>query len=127
MESIQKYVTTTYLVAGLVLGWFFIRLTGLTFATIKPSADMMLFAGLRLSSVIGAAVAVGLTLYLYRHERASIFVTEAVSELTKVTWPKREDTWRGTWVVIGFSVAVSILMACFDFFWKFFTDVFLTA
>jgi preprotein translocase SecE subunit len=127
MENIQKYVTTTYLVVGLVFGWFFIRATGLAFASIKPSADMILFAGLHISAVIGAIIAVAVTMYSYRNERTQVFVTESISELTKVTWPKWEDTKRGTWVVIAFSVIIALLMACFDFFWKFFTDVFLTA
>jgi preprotein translocase SecE subunit len=43
------------------------------------------------------------------------YIAESVIELLKVTWPEPRYAWNMTWVVIGVSVAVAIVLGAADF------------
>lgn len=70
------------------------------------------------------AVAVGLagTFLAYRNDRIRDFATEVVTELSKVTWPTREETWYSTLVVISASVIAAVYTGVFDAIWSALTD-----
>ncbi|MCK4739395.1 MAG: preprotein translocase subunit SecE [Deltaproteobacteria bacterium] len=46
---------------------------------------------------------------------AKQFVVEAKGELNKVTWPSKQQTISGTWVVILLSVALGVFLGVVDF------------
>jgi preprotein translocase SecE subunit len=74
---------------------------------------------------VGVAAGLALTLYCWRTPKIYNWATEVTTELSAVTWPKKDETQRSTHVVIMFSIAISICLAAFDFFWKFVTDLIL--
>ena len=43
------------------------------------------------------------------------FVRQVKQEVSKITWPSRTDTLRGTVVVIGASVLLAAFLVCVDF------------
>lgn len=43
------------------------------------------------------------------------YIAESFFELRKVTWPDRRYAWNMTWVVIGVSVGVAIVLGAADF------------
>ena len=43
------------------------------------------------------------------------FVRQVKQEISKITWPSRGDTMRGTIVVIGASVVLAAFLVCVDF------------
>ncbi len=43
------------------------------------------------------------------------FVRQVKQEVSKITWPSRGDALRGTFVVIGASVALAVLLVVIDF------------
>ncbi|MGC8633711.1 MAG: preprotein translocase subunit SecE [Candidatus Limnocylindrales bacterium] len=47
-------------------------------------------------------------------DRIRRFINEAWSELKKVTWPTREQTWNLTVLVIVVSAAIGIYITVFD-------------
>lgn len=126
MEDVSRYLSIAYLIAGLILAWVFAKTFGLLFLAFGPASDMIVFAGVRLSVVLGVAVGFGLTFGAWRHERFSNYLTEVATELSKVTWPTREETYRNTYIVIAFSLLVAVFLALFDFVWKFATDALLS-
>lgn len=76
--------------------------------------------------VITALAAVGsiaITVSLYRNERAHEMVTDVVTELSKVTWPSRKETYASTIVVIITSLIAAAIVGAFDFVWSYFTDL----
>ena len=76
--------------------------------------------------VITALAAVGslaITVVLYRNERAHDLVTDVVTELSKVTWPSRKETYASTIVVIITSLIAAAIVGAFDFVWSYFTDL----
>ncbi|MEO1269572.1 MAG: preprotein translocase subunit SecE [Myxococcota bacterium] len=80
---------------------------------------------LKLSGAIGVALGVGLTIYLYVNPKVQTWSQEVAVELSKVTWPGWEETKYNTLVVIVFSAIISSILATFDFFWKWLTDLIL--
>jgi preprotein translocase subunit SecE len=50
-------------------------------------------------------------------------VDEVVGELSKVTWPTREETYYSTIVVIVTSVLAAVYTGIIDALWSAFTDL----
>jgi preprotein translocase subunit SecE len=50
------------------------------------------------------------------------FVKDIVSELKKVTWPTREETWRLTVAVVVVSVAIGLALGGVDIGFNWFVD-----
>ncbi len=75
--------------------------------------------------VTGAAAIVGiLTAFLaYRHRKLNPLAHEVAAELSKVTWPSRQETWYSTVVVIVTSVIAAVYLGGFDALWSAFTDL----
>ena len=75
--------------------------------------------------VTAIAVAVGLagTFLAYQNDRIRDFATEVVTELSKVTWPTREETWYSTLVVISASAIAALYTGMFDALWSAITDL----
>lgn len=78
--------------------------------------------------VSGAAAILGIvTAYaLYRHPKVRPMADEVASELSKVTWPTRPETWRNTVVVVITSVIAAAYLGLFDTLWSTFTDLIYT-
>jgi preprotein translocase subunit SecE len=72
-------------------------------------------------AVRGLAVAAGLVLgalvFLTTAKGREVreFLGESRFELRKVVWPSRQEAMRTTWVVIAVVIAVSLILAGFDF------------
>jgi preprotein translocase SecE subunit len=126
MEEVNRYLSIAYLVFGMVLAWVLSKSLGVLFLTVKPSANVIVFAGVHVSTVLGVAIAAGVTWYIWQHERWSTYLREVADELAKVTYPSRDETYRSTYVVVIFSVIVAIALALFDLVWKFATDALLS-
>ena len=75
--------------------------------------------------LVGIAIAVGggLALYLWRHERTRQLAHEVVGELSRVTWPTKQELSASTLVVIIASIIAAVILGLFDAFWGWFTGV----
>ncbi len=114
MEDVRRYVSITYLVSGAILAWVLMKTLGLILGSFGPGADRILFGGINVSTVVGLSLGVGVALYCWRNDKIYTTANEVVVELSKVTWPDREDTKRSTWVVIAFAVFLSLALSLFD-------------
>jgi len=79
--------------------------------------------------VTAIAVAVGLagSFVAYQNDRFRDFCTEVVTELSKVTWPTREETWYSTLVVLTASFIAAVYTGMFDAIWSAVTDLIYSA
>jgi len=79
--------------------------------------------------VTAIAVAVGLagSFLAYQNDRFRDFCTEVVTELSKVTWPTREETWYSTLVVLTASFIAAVYTGMFDAIWSAVTDLIYSA
>jgi preprotein translocase SecE subunit len=62
---------------------------------------------------------------LIRNQRAVTYFDEVVDEMTKVTWPTREEALRAATTVVTTSAIVASLIAFYDFMWKNIANFFL--
>ena len=46
------------------------------------------------------------------------FIDECVGEMSRVTWPDREQLRNATWVVILFTIVLTLVIWIMDFFCK---------
>lgn len=75
--------------------------------------------------ISGVAAVIGIlgSFMLYRHPRVNELAHEVVSELSRVTWPTKDETYHSTVVVIVTSVIAAIYTGVFDALWSAFTDL----
>jgi preprotein translocase subunit SecE len=75
------------------------------------------------ATVLSAAIGFGVALVLYRNEKSHRLVVDVVSELSKVSWPSRKETYASTLVVIITSIIAATIIGSFDFVWSAITDL----
>ena len=100
--DLAKYALAILLVVAGVFAFYW-------FANQWPVAvrGLVVAAGLVFGGLVFLATAKG------REVRE--FLGEARFELRKVVWPSRQQAMRTTWVVIAVVIAVSLILAGFDF------------
>lgn len=75
------------------------------------------------ATVASAAIGLGVAFGLYRNPKSHRLVVDVVSELSKVTWPSRKETYASTIVVIVTSIIAAAIVGSFDFVWSAITDL----
>jgi preprotein translocase subunit SecE len=114
--GLTRWVQYVFVVSGLFFLWFLDKLVTLVWSNFaEPPATVI--------TAISAAIGLGGAIALYRNERVHTLVTEVVTELAKVTWPTREETYVSTIVVIVTSLIAAAVVGAFDFVWSFVTDL----
>ena len=83
------------------------------------------FGPLSATGMLGILVTVILFLGMNRHALVYSFSDESVTELRKVTWPTKDETVRGTTVVILTTAFIALTLASYDFVWARVTSTFL--
>jgi preprotein translocase SecE subunit len=97
-------------VGGLILAFLLAKAGDWVWSFIAKPNDMI---------VNGAAVLVaGVVAFLaYRNERVFAAAYDVTTELEKVTWPSRKETYAATLVVMVTVCLASIIMWSFDLVW----------
>jgi preprotein translocase subunit SecE len=72
-----------------------------------------------LSAIVGTIVAV----YCWYRTRARQLAEEVATEMSKVTWPTREEVTNGTFVVIVTTIVSTVFFALMDRFWGFVSNL----
>jgi preprotein translocase subunit SecE len=114
--GLSRWVQYVFVVAAAFLLWFLDKVATLVWQNFAEPPRPVITAG-------SALIALGIALALYRNERANTLVTEVVTELAKVSWPSRKETYASTIVVIVTSLIAAAVIGAFDFVWSFFTDL----
>lgn len=111
-----RWVQYVFVVIAVFLFWFLDKIITLTWQSFAEPSSTAVTA----SSALLAAV---IALRLYKHEASNRLATEVVGELTKVTWPSRQETSSSTIVVIITSLIAAAIIGGFDFIWSAITDL----
>lgn len=114
--GLARWVQYVFVVAGLFFLWFLDKLVTLVWSNFAEPPSTAITA-------IAAVVGLGTAIALYRNERVHTLVTDVVTELAKVTWPSRAETYASTVVVIVTSLIAAAIVGAFDFVWSFVTDL----
>lgn len=119
----QRAVGVSFILAGL-LGGVFTR--SLTVAVMNYAAIQdLVVVGVAVSTFIGVVAGIVTLAVLFRNQRATGFTDSVVSELSRVTWPTREETFGNTGIVIGATVFFATLLSTYDLLWAKLTGLFL--
>ncbi len=116
MLGVERWVQFAFI--ALAVATFYIADQLMTFGWsffAEPDSTMV--------SGIAALIGIGGAFALYRHPRVYQLAHEVVSELSKVTWPSKDETYYSTLVVIVTSVIAALYCGVFDAVWSSFTDL----
>jgi preprotein translocase subunit SecE len=114
--GLTRWVQYVFVVTAAFFLWFLDRVATLIWQNFAEPPSFLVTA-------LSAVAALGITVSLYRNERAHQLVIDVVAELAKVTWPTRKETYASTIVVIVTSLIAAGVVGAFDFVWSFFTDL----
>ncbi len=114
----NRYVNIGFVLGGL-LAWIVLTpFFAWIFNLLSPKLDVALVGqDLRLSNVLGLAVAVAGTAVLFVREQVYRGAVEIANELLRVTWPKWDETFSATRIVIVTTIVVALILGLFDFVW----------
>src|SRR5688572_10408581 len=110
MSSKSRFTVLAIIVLGLLVGLTLSHGFAWIFAWRGMDDMPILSRELPLSTVLGFAVGVFGMLYATKHARTFQLANEVVEELSKVTWPSREETGNATVVVIVAVVVASLYL-----------------
>jgi preprotein translocase subunit SecE len=116
MESqYRKWVNLSYLALAFLLAYLVFALS------LNVVATWDLEARVRNVDLIirGISLLAGLVLFvgLYRNERASTFMNEVMTEVSRVTWPSTKETSSATFIVIIMVLISGLILGALDYFW----------
>lgn len=114
--GVNRYLYFGWGAAALIVAVVFGKVAEFLWGFFGRPNDWILIA----SSVLAGAGAVA---YAYRHPVISPLSKEIVTELGKVTWPTRKETYYATLVVIVTSIVCAIILGLFDTMWSYLTDL----
>ena len=109
----QKYLYSGYFLAGCIVAFI---VHAVTLKVLGERYDTHATVG----GLVGGLAAV---IFAWKNDRVRTLAQETVDELSKVTWPTREETYTATVVVIVTSIVSSVIIFFLDKFWSWFTDL----
>ena len=116
--NVKRYVNMGFVLGG-VLAWIcFAPFFAWVFELVSPVWDKALIgAEFRVSNLLGLVAAIGLTAYFFVRDDIYQQALEIGNELSKVTWPKWDETRVSTIVVIITTLIIASILGLFDFVW----------
>ena len=106
----NKYVHLMFAVGGVLLAFILGKAGDWLWSLVGKPNDLALNGG---AVVVAGAVAY----FAYRNERIFAAAYDVTSELEKVTWPSRKETYAATLVVMVTVTIASVITWGFDVMW----------
>jgi len=115
--GIERWVQFAFIGAAVAMSWLLIHVVTATWTRFGGEPDEIM---VRAGSIVGAVV---LAVILYRAPKLHKFANEVATELAKVSWPNRQETWAQTVVVIVVSALAAVVIGAFDALWSKVSDL----
>lgn len=112
----ERWVQFAFIAAGVAMFFLTDRFTTLIWGRFDEPDPAIV-------SAIAGATAIFGTFALYRHPTVNKLADEVVGELSKVTWPTRDEVWLSTIVVIATSLVAALYTGAFDAIWSTLTNI----
>jgi preprotein translocase subunit SecE len=113
----RKWTYVMFALGGVVLAYLLIQAGEWAWGFYGSRPNKLLIDGVAVAVSIAAAVVA------VRNERLFTLATEVTTELGKVTWPTRKETFAATIVVIVTVIVSSIILGVFDAVWAWLTRI----
>jgi preprotein translocase subunit SecE len=119
----KRFVYAGYFAAAIGIAFIFSKFGDLAWMRLaswkpqigEPRSDVIM--------PISAAIGVGVAWYYWKQQRTRELAEEVASELSKVTWPSKDEVMSSTAVVIVTTIFSTIFFALMDRFWGFLTNL----
>jgi preprotein translocase subunit SecE len=119
----RRFVYAAYFAAGITVAFLLSKVVTLVWTRLalykpafgEPHDEVVM----PIAALVGTLVAV----YYWRDQSTRTLVEEVASELSKVTWPTRQDVVNSTFVVIVTTLVATTFFALMDRFWGFVTNL----
>ncbi len=108
--GIERWVQTAFIAGTVFLFLVFGKL-------VRAVWDLFAEPDPRFIAPIAGLLAAAISIGLYKAPKVHQFSHEVATELSKVSWPNRDETWRQTVVVIVVSIVAAIILGIFDAIW----------
>jgi preprotein translocase subunit SecE len=117
-KSLGRYVSLGFILGALLVAFVVTRAlhTGFFYAGIKDAP--VIGKDFPVSSLLGVLVALVVAIVCFRHDTVKTLADEVALELSKVTWPSRQETWAATMVVIVTVALSALYLGLFDSLWS---------
>lgn len=113
----QRFVVLSFIAAGVLAGVS--AQAGLVSGFGQFAVPDTRIGGLvNLSTALSVGLAALTFMVLLRNEQAVAFTDEVVEELTKVTWPTRDETVRASTTVVVATLFTAAVLGGYDYLWK---------
>lgn len=114
--GLVRWVQAAFMAFGLLLFWVIDKVAMLGLAMVTEPNETAVSAG---AFVLSALIVV----LIYRNPQVQQVSSDVAGELSKVTWPSREETTTSTIVVIVASFIAAGIVGAFDAIWSALTDL----
>ena len=116
MQDLRKWIIGAYLIlsglAGLLIYYIADTLLGMIKTPMLSGRTLLL-----VPEIAGAVVAVVSLVFLLKNGKVNEFSNDVASELAKVTWPERKETFLSAGVVVIMLAICAALLAVYDLVW----------
>ena len=113
MNKLSKYVNALFLAAG-ALAWLITQHYAAVFVGYFQLARKIGAASDVIQHLVPLLVGLGVFVFLFRNKTSVEFTSDAVAELTRVTWPTKKEVRLGTIVVIITVILAGIILGGID-------------
>ncbi len=114
--GLARWVQAAFMACGLLLFWVLDKAASIGLTYFMEPNETLVSAG-------AALVAVLVMVLLYQNAEVQRVSGDVASELSKVTWPSRQETTTSTIVVIVASFIAAAIVGAFDAIWSALTDL----
>lgn len=121
--GLARWVQFAFLMTGLLAFWLFDKVIYASWNMLAESFSALPEPEGRYITPASLILAVGVVVLLFRHQRISRFSHDVAAEMTRVSWPDRQETMKQTGVVLIVSILASIILGLFDIVWANVTDL----
>ncbi|MBI3178276.1 MAG: preprotein translocase subunit SecE [Deltaproteobacteria bacterium] len=125
MFSRQRFVVVGILALAIIAAIPLSHLLQWTFVQVGWDDPPMLSRELPMTRVIAYGVAAAAAVFCLKHRTTYNLALEVADEMSKVTWPSREETGYATVVVLVTVLICSVYLGVFDAVWLWLTDMIL--
>jgi preprotein translocase subunit SecE len=121
--GIERWVQFAFLALGVLSFWLFDKVVTSGWALLaesfpsvpEPESNVVLPIALVAAAILGIGG--------FRNLKVNGYAHEVAGELTRVTWPNRQETAKQTGIVLAVSIAAALVLGLFDLLWANLTDV----
>jgi preprotein translocase subunit SecE len=119
----RRFVYAAYFAGGIAIAFFLDRVVEASWGRLAQWKPMLGEPRDEIILPVSALVGVAAAFYYWRRTRARKLAEEVAEELSKVTWPDRNEVTNSTFVVIVATLVSTAFFALMDRFWGFLTNL----